>query len=947
MGYNIGPKIGIEGENEFRSQIRRINDEYKALEAETRALTSSFEANGDEQGKLKSQSAQLDKQIEKQKEKIALLSDAVKKASDKYGEGSVEATRLRGALYDAQATVSKLQSEMKSADTRLDQFARGMEDIENSTDDANEKLLDFEDILSANFISDIATSALHKAADLVVEFGKGSIDAASDVKAAKSQFEQTFGDLQKKAESILQGISDDTNIATTRMKGDFTKMYAFMKTAGTESEQALSLSGRAMIAAADNAAYFDKSVEQATEQLQSFLKGNYENDAALGISATETTRNAKANELYAKSFTALSESQKVETLLAMVEAGNAASGAIGQAARESSEWTNVTGELSEAMRLLQAEVGKPAIALAAPVIKSLTESIYELVEKSDFDVAFEKLTNGMDAFSGSVDGAETRFENLSKNTEANAYAAELYVRQLEDLESTGLKTVESQRAYAAIVKELNELLPGLNLTINEQTGLVDQNTESIYGNIESLKQRAIIEARQEKYTEILKAHGKAVLDLEDAERSLNNTQLEGEDLKKRLHETSEKLSKVHGELAEIERHTASSYAAAAGGATDLIDRKEQLREESSRLGGQLIQLQSQVDANRAEQNQLTEAIKQGKASVSQYDEQLKGVTRTSEETAQKNAQLKQTVADIQSQIDQLNLEYSDARDAARESIDSQIGCFDALAAESDWTAQQIIENWQSQQAAFDNYSANLQAAVDMGLDEALVKQLSDGSEQSMMILNAFVNDTEISVDEINANFRKTEESRNAMADAMAGIESEYDQAMGRIKESARNDGVYIVDGVASGVEDYSWRLGRAMQSLGATGLSAFNRTMEINSPSRKMKESGKWTVEGAVGGVDENIQKFEQSMKHLADAGQNAFLEDRLTAAETFPNLMQIHPPNQISTTTNKTNLGGVVFQIYQQPGESADDLVEKVIDTIEMMRTQEGGAVGAYKLRS
>ncbi len=944
MGYNIGPKIGIEGEGEFRSQIRRINDEYKALEAETRALTSSFEANGDEQGKLKAQSGQLEKQIEKQKEKISLLGDAVQKASEKYGDGSIEATRLRGALYDAQATVGKLESEMRSADSRLEQFANGMEDVEQSTDDVNEKLVDFETILGANFISDVAMSALDKAIDLFVDFGTGSLETASNVKAAKSQFEQTFGDFQKEAENILQGISDDTNIATTRMKGDFTKMYAFMKTAGTESEHALNLSGRAMIAAADNAAYFDKSIEQATEQLQSFLKGNYENDAALGISATETTRNAKANELYAKSFKELSESQKVDVLLAMVESGNAASGAIGQAARESNEWTNITGELSEAMRMLQAEVGKPAIALAAPVIKSITESIYELLEKSEYDIAFEKLADGIDAFTNSVESAESRFENVAKNTEANAYAAEIYVRQLEDLESAGLKTAESQRAYAAIVAELNGLLPGLNLTIDEQTGLLDQSTESIYNNIEALKQKAVFEARQDKYTDILKARGKAVVELEDAEMSLNNAQQEGKDLAEKLKTVGEELSKVQRERGEIEQRNASSYAAASQASAELADRQGKLSQTANSLGLEYLNLQNQVSANKDEQNRLSEAIEQGKSTVLQYDEQLKGVTLTTEESSGKNAKLKQTIADVQAQIDQLNLEYSEATETARASIDAQIGCFDALETESDWTAQKIIENWENQRAAFDNYSANLQAAVDMGLDEALVKQLSDGSEQSMQILNALVNGTGISVDEINAQFRRTSESRDAMANSMGGIWIEYDEGASKIKIAAEQDGIYIVEGLAVGVENYSWRFGNAMQSLAATGSGRFDRYMEINSPSRKMRESGKWTVEGAVEGVDEEIQKFEQSMEHLAIAGNDAFLEHQLHAAENFPNIMPIQP-NHIATTTNRNNYGGNVINIYQQPGESSDEVVEKVMDAMNLEAMQKEVSVGAYNI--
>ena len=95
-----------------------------------------------------------------------------------------------------------------------------------------------------------------------------------------------------------------------------------MDTAG-----ALELTERATRAAADGAAFYDKSIEEVTENLQLFLKGNYENDAALGISATETTRNAAANALYGKSFNELSESQKQLTLLKMVEDGQAAAGA--------------------------------------------------------------------------------------------------------------------------------------------------------------------------------------------------------------------------------------------------------------------------------------------------------------------------------------------------------------------------------------------------------------------------------------------------------------------------------------------------------------------------------------------------------------------------------------------------------------------------------------------
>lgn len=89
---------------------------------------------------------------------------------------------------------------------------------------------------------------------------------------------------------------------------------------------------------------------------------NYENDAALGISSTETTRNAKANELYSKSFMDLDESQKQLTLLAMVEDGNKLSGALGQAARESDGLENVLGNLKQSVTDVASAFGTPILA---------------------------------------------------------------------------------------------------------------------------------------------------------------------------------------------------------------------------------------------------------------------------------------------------------------------------------------------------------------------------------------------------------------------------------------------------------------------------------------------------------------------------------------------------------------------------------------------------------
>ncbi len=216
-------------------------------------------------------------------------------------------------------------------------------------------------------------------------------EAAADAEALKSQFTQTFGELEIEASNRLERIAEDTGIMVNRMKGSFSQITAFAKTTGMETSDALELADRAMAAVADSAAYYDRSLENVTDSLQSFLKGNFENDAALGLSCTETTRNAAANALYGKSFKDLAEDQKQLTLLKMVEDANRASGALGQAARESDTWTNQLGNLKQSLTDLKAAAGSTFLKPAVKVLKVLTS----LVQKATKAIQSLTKENGL------------------------------------------------------------------------------------------------------------------------------------------------------------------------------------------------------------------------------------------------------------------------------------------------------------------------------------------------------------------------------------------------------------------------------------------------------------------------------------------------------------------------------------------------------------------------
>ena len=230
-----------------------------------------------------------------------------------------------------------------------------------------------------NSVLNLKSTFLKLGASIGLAFStKELIEASAGVNALNSQLEQTFGNLKSYAENAMQTVAKESGIVETRLQSVGTSIYAFAKTSGMDSASALNMMQEALRVTADSAAYYDRSLEETAESLKSFLKGNYANDAALGISCTETTRNTAANKLYGKSFQELSEAQKQLTLLQMVKDANQLSGAMGQASREADGWENVTGNLKEAWKQFLAVVGQPVLQVATQIVKNLSSALQNL-----------------------------------------------------------------------------------------------------------------------------------------------------------------------------------------------------------------------------------------------------------------------------------------------------------------------------------------------------------------------------------------------------------------------------------------------------------------------------------------------------------------------------------------------------------------------------------------
>lgn len=224
-------------------------------------------------------------------------------------------------------------------------------------------------VAKAQLIAD----GVKRAFSTIADFAKDAITAAADVSAEKAQFAATFEGIEEAANGVLASVSNDTGILATRLQQVGTKAFSQFKGAGIDAAGALSMMDEYTRIAADAAAYYDISLEDADVRLRSFLRGNTEAGDAIGLFTSESQRNSKAVELYGTKWTNLTEAQKQNLMLNVAQEIYDQSGATGQAAREMDGWVNVVGNLQRVWKDVLAVIGAPFYESLTPVVQKLSE----------------------------------------------------------------------------------------------------------------------------------------------------------------------------------------------------------------------------------------------------------------------------------------------------------------------------------------------------------------------------------------------------------------------------------------------------------------------------------------------------------------------------------------------------------------------------------------------
>lgn len=773
-----------------------------------------------------------------QQEALARAWDAMKSDSETGSHHIIEnlyeiqerAQETSGGLEDVGEKIKESGEEAKGAGEKIEDTgdkAKGAGDKAKGAGDS------FKDMFKAHLSAEALIGTLKAIARELVELGKQAVAAAADVAASNAQFEQTFSGVEKEARKSLNSISKETGITATRMQGSFTKIFAFTKSAGGDTEAAMDIASRALRAAADSAAYYDRSVEETTESLLSFLKGNYANDAALGIAATETTRNTAANKKYAKSFQELSEAQKVDVLLSMVEAGNEASGAIGQAAREAEQWTNVTGELSEAWKQFLAKIGTPILEGLTPIIQGITSALQRMSETS----ASADLAGDMKDFTDALNTANTEYEESEQLIERNAIKADLLKQELEELAPQVSTSADAARDYATVVDLLNEIYPELNLQIDEQTGLLTANSKAQLVNIDAMKQKALYAAKEKRYSAILEAQAEATLDLYEAQADLIAITNEFESVQTQLQNEL-------GYTAEELDHLADIFVMQNGNVSGLTAETKALLQSYIDCRGEIPDLNREIAA-------ANDAVSEQDALLAELENQLGGATEGTGQLSDAQKEATETTAELTEEQKALAEEFQNAKESAADSLNSTTGLFEKMGSVSATSIASITQNLNNNATAISTYHENLQKAVDMGYAEEAIRQWADGSKESMEIVAGAVKGTQSDVENFNAAWSNYTSQKDVASSTMASIET----GIVNVGNSASDSGAKITGEFVNPTTEGMESVQKATEDMATTGAETLKSKWEgvgkwfetnVESPLKTSIENIGTTLSGTL-----------------------------------------------------------------------------------------------------
>lgn len=359
-------------------------------------------------------------------------------------------------------------------------------EFDNGLKEAKKDTLSFGNSVKSVFSGTLLADFVKQAGQAAIQFGKESLQVASDLQEVQNVVDVTFGDGASTINAWAKAAKNSFGMGELNAKRFAGTMGAMLKSMGMTDEQTMDMSQSLVQLAGDMASFYNLDHQTAFDKIRAGISGETEPLKQLGINMSVANLEAYAmSQGIDKAYNSMTQAEQAALRYNYLLESTA--GAQGDFARTSESYANQIKIFSENIADIKARLGQSLLDFITPALISFNEWYADIAGTSVEE---------------QMEGIEATEQATLDSIDAKSLKANALIDKIEELgEKSELSELE-MRTWESSLRELVALFPELagnidltNMTINTTTDELRKNTAQAW---KSARETAMINALQEK-----------------------------------------------------------------------------------------------------------------------------------------------------------------------------------------------------------------------------------------------------------------------------------------------------------------------------------------------------------------------------------------------------------------------------------------------------------------
>lgn len=509
-------------------------------------------------------------------------------------------------------------------------------------------------------------------------------------------------------------------------------------------------------------------------------------------------------------------------------------------------------------------------AVAGLTAATIAYSVSLSNQKTEAEKAFEVMIDGYENVVNSSKQLAESSQSFSTSQQNEYQYVSGLVNELEQLNSKESLNAQEKKRISDITKELNTRYADLNLQIDKQTGKLVSNEKNWQDLINTQLKQAQLSKVQDELLTIYE---------QQAENEYNLWEIG-----KNLADNDERRAQISERLIELQNKGIDANMAEMDEMQKLYDEAEALTEQDNKLIEQQDKLKASNEDLLGTTQELDEYMRENLGVTVDAAGNIQELGEAADGTAESISGLSQAVSE----------EMAEMYDNVIKSVEGQMNIFEAFSAKTDVTKEQLLKNIESQIEGIENWADNLQALADRGVNQGLLKTLSEMGPEGAGYVKAFVEMTDEELAGYGEKFQQaavlpSEVTSKIMqsyqklgqdnVDAMAAgidestaieeairktVDNGIEEAKKAKQDKSTKVGTELVEDIADGIKGSSRAVDAATKAAGDI-LSAFQK----NLSKEKGAQIGANVTEGIASGIERGASALTTAASKIADTVVN------------------------------------------------------------------------------